>query len=204
MPNILRRIVDFVFNNPGLFFRFRRLIHNDFTCEKEVILRESDPNNTKYVLDFGCGVGQYSTLFMSQSYIGVDVERKYIDYAKRNFAGEFLLISEEEPLALQKDILDLILAVDLFHHLSSKESHAVLKEFKRVLKDSGKIIIDLSPSEFQPNLLGKLLIMLDRGRFVRDKEEFVSLFSEHFNTAKHYTIKSGPYNRQVFVLARRP
>lgn len=204
LASIFWKIIDFFLDNPGLFFRFRRLVVNDFACEKEIILAESAPNKAKYVLDFGCGVGQYSTLFNPRFYVGVDIESKYIDYARRNFKGEFFLIRKGEPLALRQGTFDLILAIDIFHHLTNEDSHALLEEFKRVLKRSGKVIVvDIFPRKLQPKLLARLLVVLDRGRFARGKDEFVRLFSELFSIAKYYTTESGPYIRQVFVLAAR-
>jgi SAM-dependent methyltransferase len=201
---ILGGIMDSLFGSPSLFFGMRRLIVKDFAREKQIILAESESQNAEYVLDFGCGVGQFSALFTPQRYVGVDIERKYVAYAKKNFEGEFLLTGKGAQLSLQKGAFDVILAVDLFHHLSDEDSHVVLEEFKRVLTGSGRIVvIDALARESQPNLLGRLLVMLDRGSFFRGQEEFTELFSQHFGISKHYITESGPYSMAVFVLAAR-
>lgn len=37
----------------------------------------------KYILDFGCGIGSAAGLFDPKYYIGVDTDKKRIDYAKK-------------------------------------------------------------------------------------------------------------------------
>lgn len=201
MQNILQGIIDSVSGHPGVFLKFREVIVRSFSCEREVILAESGFGEVRNVLDFSCGVGQYSTLFASKFYIGVDIDMKYISYAKKHYNGEFLFMGKGSHLAIKEAVIDLILAIDVFHHLSEIEGDFALREFRRVLKRSGKIIImDILPSESQSNLLAKLLIKLDKGYYAREMNEFAEMVSKYFDIEKHYSTRSGPYTRQVLVL----
>jgi hypothetical protein len=49
------------------------------------------------------------------------------------------------------------------------------------------------------NIIGKLVHRLDKGKFIRDPDEYAKIFSKYFNILKEYPMKSGFCDYQVFI-----
>ena len=199
---MIQKIINLIFDNTIIFNKFRNIVHNDFKKEKNIIMQEFDVKSNKKILDFGCGVGQYSVIFKPENYTGVDLDFNNINFAKKNFKGNFFL-NKPNKLDFPNDKFDFIMALAMFHHINNLDLEIILKEFKRILKPKGKIfIIDLLPHKYQKNILSNILISLDRGRFIRDINDLIQIFSKFFKINKKYFIKTGPYIEYVVVLSK--
>lgn len=121
------------------------------------------------ILDFGCGFGRLSIpilkeLDQNNKYIGVDIVPKLIDYAKKtiesNFANaKFFLLADKnkhydqyfDGLHIGDDSIsniqevcssiDFIMNFSVFTHLEKKDARKYLREFFRVLKPGGNLLI---------------------------------------------------------------
>ena len=96
----------------------------------------------KKILDVGCGAGQI-TDYLTQKGLettGIDFSKELLKIAEQNFPNsKFILadICEYE----QKEKVDGIITKDVLFHLSDEDLFAVLKKFKRLLKQSGNLCI---------------------------------------------------------------
>jgi SAM-dependent methyltransferase len=115
------------------------------------ILRQSiypEEKNLK-VLDIGCGTGE--TLTFLQSYLksptlyGIDNSPTAIKFAKSRGHKNILKVNAKN-LPFKANTFDYILLLDVIEHL--KDDIAILKEAKRVLKKTGKIIITAPSLQF--------------------------------------------------------
>ncbi|KAJ49234.1 ubiquinone/menaquinone biosynthesis C-methylase UbiE [Clostridium tetanomorphum] len=95
----------------------------------------------KTVLDFGCGIGSSSYLFESSNYLGVDCDDKRINYAKKLYPEYNFITTKDGLLPLSQNSVDYIMILSVLHHIPTEELTDSLKEFKRVLKSDGNIII---------------------------------------------------------------
>ncbi|MGE5621191.1 MAG: class I SAM-dependent methyltransferase [archaeon] len=103
------------------------------------------------VLDFGCGVGLLEEYIKSSVRLtdgkvtGVDSGKELIEIAKSGFHGdknfEFILTDEGGNLPFADDSFDIILSNLVFHLLNSDQKANVLKEFSRVLKPDGHMLL---------------------------------------------------------------
>lgn len=122
------------------------------------LFKMAKPKET--ILDFGCGNGRAFPVFkeIGAKYYGVDVSEKLLKLAKKKFPeANFLLLTNFFQIPYPENFFDKIYAISVFHHIPSQTFRKkILKEFYRVLKPGGKVI--LSVWDFWNKRGGKSLI----------------------------------------------
>jgi len=195
-------IMDFIFSNSYMFDKIRNIIQNNYEDEKKIISKNFDKN--KKTLDFGCGAGQFSIMFNPTKYYGIDMDSRYIKFCEINRKGNFLTIKDLPPYNFNKKYFDQILVSAVIHHINNKKLISISKEFKRILKDKGKlIIIDHLTKKNQKNMICKILIDLDRGRYFRNPDKVINLFSRDFNVKKIKLFKDSIYKDYMLIFTKK-
>ena len=198
---IFHNLIDKVFSNSYVFDRFRNLVHNNYKSEKRMILKHFDKD--RLTLDFGCGAGQFSVLFKSKNYYGVDTYKKYIKFSREKRKGNFSIIKKFPPYDFNKNYFDQVLISAVIHHIDDGNLKIISKELKRILKTNGRLmIVDHFRRENQRNLICKGLIFLDRGRYFRDLNQTIKVFSKEFKVEKTEIFKNGPYKDYILILSK--
>ena len=127
-----------LFVNP--FFLIRRPIFKQ--------LRDAtNDDHFHQVLDFGCGSSPYKQLIDHECYIGVDTYASGHDHR----TSKINTIVDGEHLPFRDDSFDLILATEVIEHIDQPDK--VLKEFFRILKPGGTLIVTVPfswPEHEQP------------------------------------------------------
>ena len=200
----MQKVIDLFFQNPKFFLGFRNKLQNNLISEKNVIKKHIKLNKNSKILDFGCGTGDFCMLFDKSQYIGVDTEKRFIEFNKSKFKGyNFIRIDEDKPLPFEDSYFDRILVFGVLHHIDDNDIMRILKELNRVLKNSGKIILyDQLPSSEQKNFFAKVLVKFDRGKFLRKSKQLKMLLERYFKIRENYKIRSGPYTLCVFSLKK--
>jgi len=200
----MQKIINFFFNNPRFFLIFRNKLQNNLVSEKNLIKKYIKPNKKSNILDFGCGTGDFCLLFDKSQYIGVDIEKRFIEFAKSRFGGyNFLKINEGKSLPFKDSYFDKVLVFGVLHHISDNDIQRILKELARVLSNSGEIILyDQLPSSEQKKFFGKVLVKFDRGKFIRENGNLKILLKQYFKIKENYNMLSGPYSLCVFILKK--
>lgn len=110
------------------------------------------------ILDVGCGTGEILNILSKQNkkyeLYGVDISKKMIEVAvKKDKAKKIKYICcDSENIPLKDNYFDLIITSESFHHYPNPNN--VLKEFKRVLKANGRIILcDM----YRPYIIRKIM-----------------------------------------------
>jgi len=104
------------------------------------------------VVDYGCGRGELVTKSSLRGAIatGFDYSIGAINMCRKivpkNTAAKFELIKRPN-LKLKDKSVDIIFFVDVIEHLYPEEVDIVLKEFKRILKTKGKLIVHTAPNK---------------------------------------------------------
>ncbi|MCK4835111.1 MAG: class I SAM-dependent methyltransferase [Candidatus Aminicenantes bacterium] len=125
------------------------------------------------VLDIGCGRGELvlnSALFKAHAW-GVDSSTHAIDICKNTLDfwendypwikkyGQFLNL-DAGYLDFDDDFFDVIILSDIVEHLDKHHLKIILKQIKRVLKNTGRVIIHTSPNRYYLPFSGVLFFLI--------------------------------------------
>ncbi|MTI59349.1 MAG: class I SAM-dependent methyltransferase [Firmicutes bacterium] len=153
----------------------------------------------KKVLDFGCGIGSNCFISKPHSYLGVDIDKKRINYAKY-INPEYRFEIFDGKINTLDNSIDIILIIAVLHHISNEKITTILNEFKRILKDNTGILIVLEPCLWEENLFNNFCMkILDRGKYIRKQDEYLQIFKEqNFKINEIEKIKKLSYREILF------
>lgn len=100
------------------------------------------------LLDIGCGTGRFLD-FVKQAWPrlrvhGLDMSEAYIRHARQHMRGRSrtsFAVGKAEAIPLSDDSQDAVTSIFLFHELPPRVRRAALREFARVLKSGGRLIL---------------------------------------------------------------
>ena len=137
----------------------------------------------KRVLDIACGEGYGSNLLAAAGaeVIGIDIAPDVIAHAKRAYPRQNLIFREGSCLNIPMDdkSIDLVVSFETIEHLDDHEQF--LREIKRVLSDSGALIISSPDKREYTDRIG------NKNRFHKlelNHEDFYSLLKKHFKNCR--------------------
>lgn len=166
------------------------------TSFRKKIISKIVKNKNASILDIGCGPAEIVEVVGAADYYGFDVNKNYINYAKKKyFDKKFFCSTFAANKIKKKKKFDYILLLGLLHHLSDKEAFVLFKEIKKVIKKNGVVVTLDNVYVKNQNFIAKKLIDLDRGCFVRNKTGYLSLLKSQFKIVnfKIYNQKFIPY-----------
>lgn len=194
-----RKIIYALSQNPKIFIFLRRILENNFKGEKKVLAENFVCGTAEKVLDIGCGTGEFSVFFNPDNYTGVDIEKKYIDYAQKNYKGRFLVV-DAARLPFKDGSFQKVVIVGVLHHLDDRTSGHVLDEARRMLAPGGTFLLMEDVERPQNGFLTRLLHRLDNGKFIRTKEGYERVLGNRFRIEKTFDMQSGLCPYKVFIL----
>jgi len=108
-------------------------------CQKQSIT----PINT--LLDFGCGWGRFTRLFVHDvkeaGLIGIDPWDEALQMCRKHMPYAAFVRSEfNPPLAFRDELFDVVFANSIFSHLSEVNALSWIKEIARILRPGGVLI----------------------------------------------------------------
>lgn len=163
------------------------------------IIRNSFDFHNKKILDFGSGIGTSSSIFTPSNYLGIDIDPKRIDYAKKIFPKYNFALFDGQTFPLSSKSVDYILIVAVLHHISSDTINRYINEFKRILKTYGKVIV-IEPCYFNNSIINNTIMKyFDHGKYVRCETDYLSLFNNNeFNIEVIKKFRKIFYNELFF------
>ncbi len=199
--SFLEKLVERVSDNPVLFIFFRSLLESDFTAIRAIIRRELVLGQRLSCLDLACGPGAFADLFEADDYVGLDLNARYIDHARKTRKGTFI-VGDARKVELPEARFDQILIFGLLHHLPDDDAHAVLAESKRMLKPGGRmLVIEDVPAQSRLNLIGHLLHSVENGHHIRPAEQYRQLYTGTMRVTREEILRSGICDYYAAVLA---
>jgi ubiquinone/menaquinone biosynthesis C-methylase UbiE len=147
--NIGKLISDHIRGREPLLELLSKYIHS--------VTKLNTNNKIVRILEVGCGTGidshVLSTRFVKEnvSFVATDISEKAIEVAKK-ISGQFigkvtLLVDDASSMHFRDSYFDIIFSQGVLEHF--KDPKPVLCEQKRVLKESGYIVVDV-PQKFNP------------------------------------------------------
>jgi SAM-dependent methyltransferase len=135
------------------------------------------------VLEIGCGHGQNIEYMPNGvAYTGCDYNPSYIHYAQQRYGtlGRFLCVSAEELAQQRLGEFDIALVVSVLHHLDDAQVLALATGALAALRPGGLLLVWEPCWTPTQGWLDRLMLSLDRGRFVRTAGEYSSLLGKVF------------------------
>ncbi len=191
-----------IFDNPWtweLIRNFLDLIFGLYKNRFRKISKEWKIGNKLSVLDIGCGIGQYSKI-TSSTYLGVDLNNRYIDYCKKKFISEnnkSFRCADVTSLLDEESKFDIVLMVDFLHHIPDEISKKILNTASLL---ANQYIICFEPIKEQSNFLGKLIIDNDRGEYIRSLSDLHELFKNtNCKIIESSELQTGPIKSRAIL-----
>ncbi|WAH37548.1 class I SAM-dependent methyltransferase [Alicyclobacillus dauci] len=149
----------------------KRYIHN-------VINRHFQLQN-QIVMDFGSGVGSNCQLADPDKYIGLEICPKRVKFASQIYPQYRFVHFNGGALPTPTEYVDCILIVAVLHHISSREVSEYIREFRRILKPDGKILVMEPCLREQSRASNWCMKNLDKGKYIRDEQGYLDMFHSH-------------------------
>lgn len=166
------------------FYNFIQLVIDGNLHGKVALLI---PNlSGKSVLDLGCGTSLIISYLKPKSYLGLDANEKYLEFAKSRFKKDSYIFKKEDlrHLKLPKRSFDLVFTMNVFHHLDNKSVAGVLDKIKKWNKYKYLVIVDCHPA----GVLKSIFRSLDAGSFSRELKQLDKLVNRYFTIKKSINI----------------
>ena len=161
------------------------------------------------VLDVGCGNGDLAQFVPPGSqYVGVDHNASYIASANRSPAqGNVLFVDADVGDLPLLDIgrFDVVVALGVVHHLDDSAATRMIEAARDLLTANGRLVL-IDPA-FHPEqrATARVLMALDRGRFVRHPSDYERLVAPSFDnvavTVRH-DLNPFPYTHCIVEASR--
>ena len=131
------------------------------------------------VLDLGCGAGTNAGRFANYDYVGVDMNERYLEAARRRYRGHFINADLTETDISGLGTFDTVLVNSFLHHVSDAHVEQILAQIPPVLSNEGRVhILELVlPQRLS---MARVMARLDRGRFARPIDDWRRLFGAAF------------------------
>jgi SAM-dependent methyltransferase len=143
------------------------------------IVLHNDLRRVRRVLDVGCGPGTNARHFAGTEYLGIDVNERYVQSARRRHGDHFVAADAAEFLAGPNQRFDFILVNSFLHHLDTSAARRILLNLAQLLTEDGHIhIMELVLP--QSASVARFMAHADRGKFAREIDEWARMFQEVF------------------------
>ncbi len=142
-------------------------------------VRHSDRESIRRVLDVGCGPGTNTRHFARTDYLGIDINPRYIESARRRYRREFIVADVTKYRVADGARFDCVFLNSFLHHVSTTDARRILDHLSTVLTPEGYIhILDLVlPARAS---VARALARWDRGEYPRPSAEWEELFKASF------------------------
>ena len=100
------------------------------------------------VLDVGCGDGARTLANLPKGSLGLDVSRRGLDLATDRVPAAHLLQADMTALPVADDVVDAVTAYHAVFHVPRENQSEVYREFARVLRPGGRLLMTLPGGPF--------------------------------------------------------
>jgi ubiquinone/menaquinone biosynthesis C-methylase UbiE len=119
-------------------------IYRDYFT-RQYLLKNISPQKNEMIMDFGCGVGRITTVLAPRvkKITGIDLSVQMLEVARRRCKlpnVEFIHL-ESPALPFPENTYDKIFTHWVLQHASDEDVLLYLKEFKRILKPGGNVLL---------------------------------------------------------------
>ena len=172
--------------NPALYRLFVNLISKPYARARLIneFLKIKPGDN---VLDVGCGPGEILPHLPDVLYCGIDISSEYIAAActRHGNKGRFFVRAVTDNTSFD-DLgkFNLVMAMGLIHHLNDSEASSLFHAARSALKPGGRLVTLDNVFVPEQTAIARWIIKLDRGNYVRAKDEYLTIANRHFQKVR--------------------
>lgn len=167
--DFVRKIV--LFGSGKLNFEVYKMVH---------------PVEGKKILDVACGTHTFSD-WIYGNYTGVDTNQDILEVNVDKYPRKVFKVMDARKLKFKKNSFDIVLVMNLLHHLNDEDAIKVLKEAKRVAKEKIVVIDNVIPCSF----IKGFFMLMDEGKFIRTELEEQRLVEDFLDITDMEEFSSG-------------
>lgn len=152
-------------------------------ANKMVVQQYIKPQTGESILDVGCGTGDMAQLLEGSNYVGLDTNKSYIEtaIARSGGRGKFIHAKAGDLPALGLSEFDKVILVGILHHLDDAEASILMAALPTAMKPGAKLIAIENAWDPHQATTARVLLALDRGRYVRSVDEYERLVNPYFD-----------------------
>jgi cyclopropane fatty-acyl-phospholipid synthase-like methyltransferase len=161
------------------------------------------------VLDIGCGTADIlAHLPHDIDYHGYDIDPGYIASARDRYGhrGSFVVRPVSPELTDGLGTFDVVISLGVLHHLTDSLADTLFATAGKVLRSGGRLVTFDGAYVKGQHPVARLLLALDRGRYVRTPEDYLAIARRHFREANAtvlHDLIAVPYTHCI-IEARAP
>ena len=173
---------------PPAFYDIIQLLIRGKQFQKKFINQFVKPRSGMKVLDVGCGTGWLFPLLPGCKYTGFDACPARIKACRRRFKTNraFLCKRLGRKMPFRRKSYDLAIAFGLLHHLDDSEAKYLVNHLRLALKAKGRLITVDGVFFKRQSKLKRMLLKLDRGRFVRTRPQYEEILASKFKKVRTF------------------
>ena len=166
------------------------------------------PDPQSRILDIGCGTASILDYLPREiDYVGFDLSPSYIKAAKSTYRdrGQFYCKRVSQFTITEIGLFDYVLALGIIHHLDDCEATQLFQIAYQALKPGGRLLTIDGVFVDGQSPVAKLLLKLDRGKNIRQKQDYESLIKAVFNNVVidiRYDIMPLPYTQCIMTATK--
>ena len=187
-------------DRPAVFHAARFMLVGSQRATKRLLREHLAAGAEETVLDVCCGVGEFAEAVTGR-YVGVDLNERFIQGARRRHAGDDRKRFEvADVLGSQYPAghFDKAMLVNSLHHFSDEEATRLLIELRRITRT---LIVVVDADGTPRGVVRRLLLAMDRGHFMRTPARLAEVVGRVLPIARTVTFEVGLYGE---VLLRCP
>ena len=165
-----------VLSVPAAYRTFQNLVGGNY--HQRHLAEHARPASGEKVLDIGCGPGDILEFLTDVDYTGFDLSPEYIEAAKKRFGPRGRFWCSDVGLAAieqERGTFHLVLATGVLHHLDDARAARLFELARLALRPDGRLVTYDGCFVPEQSKLARWMLRQDRGKFVRQREEYLRL-----------------------------
>jgi ubiquinone/menaquinone biosynthesis C-methylase UbiE len=195
---VISKLVRLLASNPWIYELSHRVARTH-RLDPVLAAQTNGVSSGSRVLDVGGGAGSAQGLWSSDClYVCLDIDEAMVRAFRPRRRRSVALQADAIRMPISDHSVDQVLCKFVCHHIPDESLGDLFQEARRVLKDSGRLLL-VEPVWRSDSTVSRLLWRYDRGSHPRTPESLSASMSKHFEV--HHTESLKTWHTYAFYVA---